>query len=197
MTPRPVQGAGSFGLHISPYPSLFVADEDGTLLTRVSRSFGTRTRGGGTVADSSFPASLNPVQEVVARPPRPLAVQVPRWRSQVALGRYMYRRSRLAALRAWRVGFAHMMRASPQAMGVSMSPLLFVEALADAASRRAYPGDVPRLEAASDASGDGMGGVWFDPEEVRPMEAGGDEDSGLSSSLRSFRGVEEWVDEGL
>ena len=90
-----------------------------------------------------------------------------------------------------------MVRVSPWTMGVSRSPLLCVEVLADAASRRAYPGDAPRLEAASDASGDGIGGVWFDPEEVRPMEAGVDEDSGLSSSLRSFRGVEEWVDEGL
>ena len=52
------------------------------------------------------------------------------------------------------------------------------------------------MEAASDASGDGIGGLWFVPEEIRP-EGGVDEDSGLSSSLRSFCGVEEWVDEGL
>ena len=121
LTPRPVQGAGSFGLRISQYPSLFAADKEGTLPTGVSRSFGTRTRGGGTEADNSFPVSLNPVQELVARPLRSLAVQAPRWWKneagvrvmtacltqaeevartyRVALGISMHWRSSLAALR--------------------------------------------------------------------------------------------------
>ena len=124
MTPRPVQGAGSFGLRISQYPSLFAADKEGTLPTGVLRSFDARTRGGGTEADNSFPVSLNPVQELVARPLRSLAVQAPRWRKneagvrvmtacltqaeevartyRVPLGISMYWRSSLAALRSRR-----------------------------------------------------------------------------------------------
>ena len=128
----------------------------------------------------------------------------------------MYWRSRLAALRARRTSDVitphnffvddnvhcevYDVTQAKQAAASSLESvfiLLGESDLASRASRRAYPGDMPHLEAASDASGDGIGGVWFVPEEVRPMEAGVDEDSGLSSSLRSFCGVEEWVDEGL
>ena len=135
---------------------------------------------------------------------------------RVALGISMYWRSSLAALRARRtlnVNIPHDFfidndvycevsdaARTEQAAASSIESvfiLLGESALASRASRRAYPGDAPRLEAASDASGDGIGGVWFDPEEVRPMEAGVDENSGSSSSMRSFHGVEEWVDEGL
>ena len=156
------------------------------------------------------------------RPPRTIVIQVPRWRRdevsvrcwgmrgtlltswvtrsdgaartvQSVLGRYAYRHSRIIGPRAWR----EECRFAPWAMGVARSPLRAVEMIADAVSRGVYPRDVPRLEAASDASGNGMGGVWFNPNDVRPGGAGADEDSWSSASSSSFRGVEEWEDEGL
>ena len=154
-------------------------------------------------------------QEGVARPPRTIIIQVPRWRRnevavrcwgmrgtlrttwvtrvQAVLGSYAYRHSRLLSPRAWR----EEIRFAPWAMGMARSPLRAVETIADRVSRGVDLSDASLLMAAVDASSNGMGGVWpGQPGNAEPDEAAADEDSWSSASSSSFRGVEDWEDEG-